>query len=127
MAHSSWLEAGRALTTIRDKELWRGHYPGFDEYCAMRWQICRSKAYYLLGAASVCETLKAVPGLPQPEFESQLRALIRLEPEKRIEAWQRAARRAGSRRSARPLPGDSCGSTGGRLICQKLWQLPLII
>ena len=52
-AHSSWLEAGRALTQIRDQELWEGSYPGFDEYCATRWGFGRSKVYYLIGAASV--------------------------------------------------------------------------
>ena len=98
MAHASWFEAGRALTQIRDQELWRGAYPGFDEYCVRRWQFGRSKVYYLMGAASVCDTLKTVPGLPVPEFESQLRALVRLAPEKRIEAWQGAARRAGARK-----------------------------
>jgi hypothetical protein len=97
-ANTSWLEAGRALTHIRDQELWRGSYLGFDEYCATRWQFGRSKVYYLMGAASVCDTLRSVPGLPQPEFESQLRALVRLDPQKRIEAWQRAAGRAGTRR-----------------------------
>jgi hypothetical protein len=72
-ANTSWFEAGRALILIRDQELWRGNYPGFDAYCAIRWQFGRSKAYYLMGAASVCNTLRTAPGLPEPEFESQVR------------------------------------------------------
>jgi hypothetical protein len=98
MANHSWLEAGRALTQIRDRELWRGIYLSFEDYCAKRWGFGRSKVYYLIGAASVCDTLRGVPDLLQPEVESQLRALVCLDPPKRIEAWQRAAGRAGSRR-----------------------------
>lgn len=98
MANTSWFEAGRALAQIRDQALWRGAYTGFDEYCARRWQFGRTMRHYLIGAASVCDTLKSVPDLPAPEFESQVRALVPLDSEKRIEAWRRATQRAGPRK-----------------------------
>jgi hypothetical protein len=80
-----------------------------------------------MGAASVCDTLRSVAGLRQPEFESQLRALVRLDPPQRIEAWQRAGGRAGSRRITAAMvraAAKAVQAPGAELIAQSLHSTP---
>lgn len=88
----SFIETGRALTEIRDKELYKlknnGKYQTFGAYCKDIWDISRPRAYQLIDAAKVQENLSTIVDKLIPE--GQTRPLAKLEPEKQREAWQKA-------------------------------------
>jgi hypothetical protein len=93
---TSAYEAGRALTEINERELYKlknnGKYTTFKEYCKDTWDISRSRAYQLIDAAQVQENLSTIVDKEIPE--SQARALVKLEPEQQREVWQKAAETA---------------------------------
>lgn len=90
-AYVSFLEMGLALEAIRDNELYREEFDSFDVYCQERWGFHRSKAYGLIWAAQVLQHLVSLPGVPQPDNESQLRPLFGLPAPQAQLAWQYAA------------------------------------
>jgi hypothetical protein len=57
----------------------------------MRWGMQHTKVYSMISAAQVYTTIAALPDLPKPEHESQLRPLLGLAPEEIMIAWQTAA------------------------------------
>lgn len=51
----TFIEVGVALTTIREKRLYREGYETFDEYCQKRWGWTRQRASQLILAASASQ------------------------------------------------------------------------
>lgn len=87
----TFLEVGRALTAIRDARLYRASYSTFDDYCRDRWSLTHSRAYQLMDAAAVVETLQSSTIVEVlPERESQVRPLTKLDPSRQVEVWQAA-------------------------------------
>jgi hypothetical protein len=87
-------EVGMALLRIRESRLYRDSHPTFEQYCHDRWNIGRSYAWRVMGAA---ERLKLLPGddhLPRPENEFQMRPFLKLAPEEFPGAWKRAVKTA---------------------------------
>jgi len=91
---TTYLDVGRSLRLIRDKMLYRELHGSFEEYCRLRWQFEKSKAYYLIQAADVYEIVSTIPDVPKPEYEAHLRPLADLPAELVRQAWQLAARKA---------------------------------
>jgi hypothetical protein len=93
----TFLEVGRALSTIRTKELFKSEYLTFEAYYHAKWHLQHSQVYRWITAAEVCNSLAALPDMPKPEHESQLRPLYPLTTEQRQSAWQAAAAKAAGR------------------------------
>jgi hypothetical protein len=88
-------EVGTALLKIRDEKLYRGEYKTFEDYCDKKWDIDRSRAYQLIDSAEVVATLKMSTVVDKlPTSERQTRPLALLPPDRRVEAWQEATKKA---------------------------------
>jgi len=113
-AEGSFYREGKALTTIRNRHLYRARYMEFDSYCSEAWDLSRSRVARLIGVAQIVDHLRMLPiGNILPTCEGQARPLLQLshkEGRERIlhldtiaEAWREVVRRAkirpdGSRR-----------------------------
>jgi hypothetical protein len=84
----SFIEAGRALATIRNQRLYREHHRTFRAYCQARWGFDASRARQLIAAADVVRDLEGAD--VTPTNENQVRPLIRLDPDFRKEVWSKA-------------------------------------
>lgn len=93
----SFYEVGRALMTIRDRELYKlkngGIYNTFEAYCKETWSFTSSRARQIILATERIENIKSVTTVTHIT-ESQTRPLARLEPEQQKEAWQKAVETA---------------------------------
>ena len=54
------VEAGCALSEIRERKLYQDQYATFEEYCRQRWAISRPRAYQLIGAADTAGHLSTI-------------------------------------------------------------------
>lgn len=86
-------KACAALKQIHDERLYRAEFPSFEAYCAARWNISRSRAYELIGAAGVLETVSAIADTT-PANEAQVRPLAQLHPDEQGPAWKEAVETA---------------------------------
>ncbi len=86
----TFLDVGKALTTIRDHRLYRAEYRTFETYCRQKWQYGSAYAYRLISAAEVVANLATIGDSRMPENESQVRPLIGLTPEQIRKAWAEA-------------------------------------
>jgi hypothetical protein len=93
----SLVEAGAALDHIREKELFRDEFDTFEQYYQTKWHFEHAKAYRLMAAARIAHALGVLPGVPQPDHESQIRPLMGLTFEQVLLAWQSAVQNAGGR------------------------------
>ena len=92
----TFVEVGAALTEIRDGELYRAKYKDFEEYCRDRWGYGRTHAYRLMDAAGVIRDLSPIGDrVPGPANEAQVRELVQVPAEKRVEAWKKSVAAAG--------------------------------
>lgn len=93
----SFYEVGRALMTIRDRELYKlkngGIYNTFEAYCKETWSFTSSRARQIILATERIENIKSVTTVTHIT-ERQTRPLARLEPEQQKEAWQKAVETA---------------------------------
>ncbi|OWY64080.1 hypothetical protein B7486_49300 [cyanobacterium TDX16] len=96
----AFYEAGKALTQLRDRRLYRSTHRNFESYCHERFGMKRIYAHYLIDAAVVVDNLSS--GCSQfvnilPTNESQCRPLTKLEPESQRTCWQQAVEQAGGK------------------------------
>jgi hypothetical protein len=93
-------EAGKALTELRDRRLYRSTHKTFEDYCRERFGYSRRQPYLLMDAAVVFDNLleKCDP-LDQvlPTNERQVRPMTKLEPQEQQEVWLRAVELAGGK------------------------------
>lgn len=93
---NGWVEIGKALKIIRDKDLYQqGPYGTFDEYVRRRWDVERTYAHRLIKAAEVYANLLSIDNIKLPTAEGQVRPLVRLNPSLQQKAWKIAVRKAG--------------------------------
>ena len=94
----TFLDVGRALATIRDKGLFKGKYDTFDLYWKKELGVSRSYAYSLIESAAVNDQMSAIADIGvKPLNEAQLRELIPVKEDRRIDAWKRAVELAGDK------------------------------
>jgi hypothetical protein len=87
----SFIDMGFALKEIRDRRLWEATDASFDAYCVRRFEFKKARAYQIIQAADVTTDLStAVEKTALPQRERQVRALAKVEPERRAEVWQAA-------------------------------------
>ncbi len=89
----TFVEVGHALLTIRDRKLYRQASPTFEAYCRERWDLSRPRAYQLIDAAQVVETVSTVVDIV-PMNEAQARPLATLPAEQQQEVWREAVETA---------------------------------
>lgn len=104
-ARSAFMEAGKALTAIRDSRLYRETHATFEDYCRERWQFEKSQVYRLMDSAAVAANL-AVEMSPIGEVlpinEAQARPLAKLDPEEQREVWAEVVETAPRNDSGEP-------------------------
>lgn len=86
----SFTEVGTALIAIRDGRLYRSQYPTFEDYCANRWGLARTRAYELIDAATTVREVSEISDIA-PVNEGQAKALRGLEPKVAAEVMTEAA------------------------------------
>ncbi|ODH03082.1 hypothetical protein A4S05_21045 [Nostoc sp. KVJ20] len=106
----AFFEAGKALTELRDRRLYRSTHKTFEEYCRDRFGHSRQQSNYLIAAAGVYENLTTI-GCQNvanenlttngsqilPTSERQVRSMTKLEPQEQQEVWLRAVELAGGK------------------------------
>ncbi|MCC5660327.1 hypothetical protein LC608_25790 [Nostoc sp. XA010] len=115
------MEAGKALTQLRDRKLYRSTHKTFEEYCRVRpwrWRshrfgFTRMAAALKIASVKVMENL-STNGLQKsdgskskkmstnglqilPTNERQIRPLTKLEPQQQREVWIQAVEEAGGK------------------------------
>ena len=86
----SYIEAGEALRTIRDDQLYRETHGTFEDYCRERWGWSRQRSLQLIDAASVT-TIVVSLNAPAPANEGQARELVGLPAETAAQIMRTAA------------------------------------
>jgi hypothetical protein len=96
----AFFEAGKALTELRDRRLYRSTHKTFEEYCRDRFGHSRRQSYLLMDAAVVFDNLleKCDPmDHILPTSERQIRPMTKLEPQQQQEVWLTAVELAGGK------------------------------
>lgn len=95
---TTFLAVGNALIDIRQHKLYRAVYRTFEAYCRERFQLKRQRAYELIGAADVVNSLSEFsdnnPHPSLPERESHASALAALPVNRRQEVWKEITKEA---------------------------------
>jgi hypothetical protein len=91
---ATFFEVGNALVRIRENKLYRATHSTFEAYCQERWNIGRSYAWRVMGAAERLKLLPEGDRVPRPANEFQVRPFLKLAPEAFPGAWKRAVRTA---------------------------------
>lgn len=87
----TFIEVGNALSSIRERRLYREVHGTFEDYCRERWGFTDRRARMFMAAAETVGNLKTGTIVPTlPTTESQARPLTRLDPEQQREVWQAA-------------------------------------
>ncbi|MEA5508009.1 hypothetical protein VB735_33990 [Halotia wernerae UHCC 0503] len=91
--------AGKALTELRDRRLYRSTHLTFEEYCKDRFGYNRSRSYQIIDAATVVDNLHKCPQIVDilPTAEGQVRPMTKLEPQEQQEVWRQAVEKAGGK------------------------------
>lgn len=95
----TFVEVGIALTTIRDRRLYRAEYCSFAQYLEERWEMKARQAQRLMVAAEIYKNLASAfaatgPALMMPAGERLVRPLASLPPEQQCNAWATAVETA---------------------------------
>lgn len=93
------LDAGYALRTIRDKELFRLHAPPFDtftDYVPARWPFDLRRAEQLTAAATAVDEMAEAGVVDLPLNEAQVRPIASLDVDERVRVWAAAVEEYGS-------------------------------
>lgn len=90
----TFVEVGTALLEIKDRHLYREKFATFEVYCHQRWGFGAHRAYQLIDASVVVQEMSTRVDNP-PTSERQVRPLVNLDPEERVDAWTRAQENAG--------------------------------
>jgi len=87
-----FIEVGEALAEIRDGGLYRDSHATFEDYCRVRWDLSRKRAYDLTAAAEVAGGLSPIGDIATPANEAVARELTPLsgDEEAIIAAWREA-------------------------------------
>ena len=106
----AFFEAGKALTELRDRRLYRSTHKTFEDYCRDRFAHSRQQSNYLIAAAGIYENLTTIgcqivenqnliTNATQilPTSERQVRSMTKLEPQEQWEVWQAAVQVAGGK------------------------------
>ncbi len=87
----AFVEVGNALIEIRNQKLYRVNFQTFEHYCRERWQLKRQRAYEMMEAAEIVQSLhdslsEISDKLPQKE--SHAAQLVKIPVEERPKVWK---------------------------------------
>lgn len=88
----SFVAVGNALIEIRNSHLYRSTHGTFEEYCKQRWDMGRAHVYRIINATEFVEDLSPIGDKNIPE--SQIRPILTLPKEERVDAWEQAVHTA---------------------------------
>lgn len=100
----AFVSVGEALTTIRDKRLYRAEFDTFEDYCRRRWGFSKSHANRYIAANSVIGNLEMLHSDILPKAESQIRPLTLLKPAQQQKVWKRVVEEV--KLSQRPITAN---------------------
>ena len=66
----TFVEVGNALRVIQDDQLYLDTADTFEDYCKTRWDFSRQRAYQLIEAAGVCQTMSTIVDIAPPKREN---------------------------------------------------------
>ena len=92
------LGVGKALTEIRDNELYKPEFTSFKAYYTARWNFKEAHAYRLIGAAAIANQASPIGELTK---ESHARALAKVPEAQRAAVFKEALEKASA--EGRPL------------------------
>ena len=111
----TFVNVGHALAKIRDERLYREEHKSFEAYTRDKWQYGKAYASRLIGAAETVEDLKPTGKKTLPINEAQVRPLLSLPREKRLETWQKVIEQAeGKKLTARLVSQVASDLQGGK-------------
>lgn len=85
----TFFDVGTALMIVRSDRLYREEYGTFEDYCQEKWGWTRQRANQLIASADVVANLAEMTTIVvKPATESQVRELVKLEPDKQRAAWK---------------------------------------
>jgi len=96
---NTFVEVGNALFEIRNNKLYRDKFTTFESYCRDRWNLKRQRAYELMDAAAVVNTLSEISdkneqdsqvSIVVPTKESHAAALSKVPEGLRGQVWEKA-------------------------------------
>ncbi|MHC5722956.1 MAG: hypothetical protein ACYTXY_02170 [Nostoc sp.] len=96
----AFFEAGKALTELRDRRLYRSTHKTFEDYCRDRFGHSRRQSYLLMDSAVFFDNLmeKCDPmDHILPTNERQVRPMTKLEPHQQQEVWVKAVEQSGGK------------------------------
>ena len=85
----TFVQVGKALKRIRDKQLFREHQQSFEEFLSTEWDISKSYAHRQIAAADVVEILGLSPNGDTVLSEAVVRPLTKLKRELAKACWER--------------------------------------
>lgn len=85
----AFVEAGKALKTIRDKQLYRQAFETFEAWAENELNLSGRRVLQIIESAETYENLKFVSTVT-PKYEAQVRPLAGLTPTSQVEAWSEA-------------------------------------
>ena len=93
----AFYEAGKALSTLRARKLYRSTHKTFHDYCKERFGFTKRSAYYLIDSVAIVDNLSKSELIVHfmPTSETQCRPLKSLKPEQQRQAWTKAVEKAG--------------------------------
>jgi len=83
-----FFEVGNALSVIREERLYREEFATFAEYCEVKWDFSRIRAYQLISASSKFSQMLTFVNIPLPKNEAQLRPLLNVPEEEVEKTWR---------------------------------------
>lgn len=90
---------GAQLRKIRDRQLYKLQYKTIEAYARSQWDYSRTRVYELIDAAQFLDELFARADITRPSQVAQVKPLMGLKTEEKLQAWRRAvgmAEAAGS-------------------------------
>lgn len=89
---NGFMDVGAALATIREGKLYRAEFETFAAYCETKWEMTDRRArQYMAAFEAMLDLGKSGNIFPVPKDEAQVRELLKVEPEKRIEIFKEAS------------------------------------
>lgn len=94
---NTFVEVGNALFEIRNNKLYRDKFTTFESYCRDRWNLKRQRAYELMDAAAIVNTLSEISDKNKqesqvsvivPTKESHAAALSKIPENLRSQVWE---------------------------------------
>ena len=110
----SFVQAGIALKTIRDEELFRGTHDTFDKYCKESYEFGHTRASQLISSSEMMGSLERYDILPLPSNERQVRMLLSVtdDEDEQADIWERVVAKSDDNRITASLIKEVCDEEG---------------